>query len=147
MADQKISALTAATSVQSTDEVAIVRSGGNNRLTIANLFSNIPTPASFSGKVSVTGSDTMVGAGAVSTATNITYLSNPSSNGIFTIGSGVDGQVKMIIMIANSGGQTLTLDDADLAHDTITFSALGDTAMLIYTNSKWYMIGGTATVA
>jgi hypothetical protein len=55
--------------------------------------------------------------------------------------------VKIILMIANTAGHALTLDGATLAHDIVTFDALGDTATLIYTNTKWYMIGGSATIA
>jgi hypothetical protein len=147
MADQKISELTEVTSIAATDILNVVSSGANKRITAANLFSNVPTPASFSGKVSITGSDTLTGGGAVSVATNITYLSNPSGAGVLSIGAGVEGQVKIILMIANTAGHALTLDGATLAHDTVTFDALGDTATLIYTNTKWYMIGGSATIA
>lgn len=147
MADQKISELTAATSIASTDIIHLVSGGANKKITAANLFSDVPTPTSFSDKVSITGSETLVSGGAVSVATNITLLTNPSAASTLTIGEGVDGQVKIILMTANSGGHTLTLDDANLAHDTVSFSALGDTATLIYTNNKWYMIGGSATVA
>lgn len=147
MADQKISELTAATSIASTDIIHLVSGSANKKITAANLFSDVPTPISFSDKVSVTGSETLVAAGAVSVATNITLLSNPSSDGVLSIAAGVEGQIKIILMIANSGGHTLTLDGATLAHDTVSFDALGDTATLIYTNNKWYMIGGSATVA
>lgn len=147
MADQKLSELTAATSTASTDTTYLVSGGVSKQITIANLFASVPTPVSFGDKVSITDTDTMTGIGAVSLTTNITYLSNPASTGTLTIGAGTDGQIKIIIMISNTGSKTLTLDDSDLAHDTVTFSSVGDTATLIYTNSKWYCIGGTATVA
>lgn len=145
MADQKISELTAATSTENTDKLVLARSTANNQITVANFFSEVATPVSFSDKVSLTGDETVTGAGAVSVATNLTYLVNPSSGGTLTIAAGVEGQIKVIIMTSNTSAQTLTLDDSDLAQDTIVFDAAGDSATLIYTNSKWYMIGGTAT--
>jgi len=147
MADQKLSELTAATSTASTDKVYLVSGGASKQITVANLFATIPTPVSFSDKISITDTDTMSSAGEVSLTTNITYLSNPAANGTLTIGAGTEGQIKIIVMVSNTTARTLILDDSDLAHDTVTFSAVGDTATLIYTNSKWYLIGGTATVA
>lgn len=146
MADQKLSELTAATSIASTDTTYLVSGGASKKITVANLFAAIPTPVSFSDKIAITDTDTMSSAGTVSLTTNITYLSNPASNGTLTIGGGSDGQIKIIMMTSNSTSRTLILDDSDLAHDTVTFSNVGDTATLIYTNSKWYFIGGTATV-
>lgn len=147
MADQKLSELTAATSIASTDQLYLVSGGTSKSVTAANFFANVATPVSFSDKIAITDSDTMSSAGAVSLTTNITYLSNPASNGTLTIGAGSEGQIKIIMMISNTTSRTLLLDDSDLAHDTVTFSSVGDTATLIYTNSKWYFIGGTAAVA
>ena len=146
MADQKLSELTTATSIASTDTTYLVSGGASKQITMANLFASVPTPVSFDDKISITDTDTMTSAGAIDVTTNITYLSDPSTGGTLTIPVGTPGQIKIIIMISNTSSRTLTLDDSDLASDTIAFSNVGDTATLIYTNSKWYMIGGTATV-
>jgi len=116
-------------------------------VTAANLFADVATPVSFSDKVSIADADTVTGPGAVSVTTNVTRLTNPSTGGTLTIAAGTEGQLKIIVMDGNSSAVTLTLDDSDLGHDTITFNNKGDTATLIYTNSKWWLIGGTATVA
>jgi len=145
MADQKISELTAVTTTANTDNIVLAKSNANNKITVANFFSAIATPASFSSKVSITGAETLTQPGAVSVATNISYITNATSAGTLTIAAGVEGQIKVIICTSNTGSNTLTLDDSDLAQDTIVFDAAGKTATLIYTNTKWYMIGGTAT--
>ena len=44
MADQKISALVAATSAAGADLLNIVQGGSNKKLTVANLFANLDTP-------------------------------------------------------------------------------------------------------
>ena len=88
----------------------------------------------------------MTAAGEIITTTNITYISNPDADGNYTLGAGVDGQLKIVIMINNTGSRTCTLQGSTLAND-IAFSAVGHSATLLYTNSKWYFIGGTATVS
>jgi hypothetical protein len=82
----------------------------------------------------------------VSVAKTVTILSNPGASGTLTIGTGSTGQIKIIVMTANTGSRTLTLDDSDLGHDTVAFNNAGDTSTLIYIGSKWWQIGGTATV-
>jgi hypothetical protein len=48
-------------------------------------------------------------------------------------------------MISTSGGSFAI--SANIANSqTITFSAVGKTAQLLYTNSKWHMVGGTASI-
>ena len=50
-------------------------------------------------------------------------------------------------MTNNTGGHTLSLQDSQLGHNQIDFVNAGDTAQLIYTNDRWYCIGGTAAVS
>ena len=147
MADSKLTELTAATSVAAADTFYLVQGATSKSTSAAVLFSDITTPVKFSDKVSIGDIDTIVGPGVVSVATNVTRLTNAGSGGTLTIGAGTEGQLKIIVMDSNSSSVTLTLDDSDLGHDTITFNNAGDTATLIYTNSKWWMIGGTAAVA
>ena len=147
MADSKVSELTAATSVAAVDNLYLVKGGASNKITVANLFSSIPTPVSFSGKVSIAGTDTITAPGAISVATNTTLITNPSSAGNLNIIAGVTGQIKIIIMTSNSAGHIVSLIDSQLAHASIAFSSAGDTAQLIYLADKWYCIGGTATVS
>jgi hypothetical protein len=49
-------------------------------------------------------------------------------------------------MIANAGG-SYTLSSNIANNTTITFNNVGDTATLLYTYSKWHVIGGTASVS
>ena len=147
MADSKVSELTAATTVAAADQFYLVQSSTSKKLTAANLFANVATPVSFSDKINIAGTaQTLTGAGTISTASTITLL-NPGSSGTLDIGYGTEGQIKILIMIANSSAYTLTLEDSQLGHTSIRFDAVGETATLIYTNSKWYCIGGTATVS
>ena len=147
MADQKLSELTAATSAAAADTIYVVQGGTSKNITVANLFADVDTDVKFGDTISIDDSETLTGAGAVSVAKTVTILSNPGANGTLTIAAGSTGQIKILVMTSNTGTNTLTLDDTDLGHDTVTFNEAGDTATLIYIGSKWWVIGGTATVS
>ena len=51
-------------------------------------------------------------------------------------------------MTSNSGSHTVQLGGANVAN-TISFDAAGESATLLYDTglSKWYFIGGSATVS
>lgn len=146
MADAKLSELTAATSAAASDVFYAVQGSNSTQMSVATLFADVATPVSFSDKIAITDTNTMTGIGEIITTTNITFISNPDSAGNFTIGDGVDGQLKIVIMTSNTGGHTCTLQGSTLAQDLV-LDAAGKTATLLYTNSKWYFIGGTATVS
>ena len=57
----------------------------------------------------------------------------------------VDGQRMSIVMVSNGGNAAIL--NTNLAGTSITFNAVGETALLEFdrTSSLWYMIGGTAT--
>jgi len=143
---KKFSELTAATAAAGVDTFAIVQGTDSKKLTVASLFADISTPVKFNDKVKIGDENVMTALGTILSTTNITLLSNIDSAGNLSINDGDSGQVKFVIMTSNAGGHTITLQGANLQND-ISFSAAGDTATLLYTNSKWYFIGGTATVS
>lgn len=146
MADAKLSELAAVSTAVAADLLYLSHSGASKKITVANLFATVDTPVSFGDKIAITDTNTVTTPSAITIATNITYLNNFSANGACTLNDGTTGQLKIIIMIGNSGSRTVTLDGANISN-AITFNSVGDSATLIYTNSKWYFIGGSATVA
>tara|TARA_B100001287_G_scaffold272528_1_gene274355 strand:- start:870 stop:1316 length:447 start_codon:yes stop_codon:yes gene_type:complete len=146
MADSKLTELTAATSVAAADQLYLVQSSTSKRVTAANVFGAIATPTVFGDKVSIGDHQTVTSAGVLSNDVNVHIITNPASGGTLTMTAGVEGQLKIIIMSSNTSAVTLTLDDSDLGHDTITFNNAGDTTTLIYAGSKWWSIGGSATI-
>ena len=52
----------------------------------------------------------------------------------------------MIVLVTDGGG-TLTIAASSTVADTIAFADAEDTAQLLFTNSKWHFMGGTATVS
>ena len=148
MADSKLSELTAATAAAATDTTYLVQSSTSKQITIANLFGNVATPVQFTDSIQIGDHNTITAAGAISTAYNVTYINNPSGGGTCSIGAGLDGQVIIIIMSSNSGGHTIQVSGANVAN-TISFDAAGESATMLYDTglSKWFFIGGSATVS
>ena len=142
MADAKLSELTAATAAAGTDVFYAVQGSNSTKMSVATLFADVATPVSFSDKIAITDSNTMTSAGEIILTTNITFITNPDASGNYTLGTGVDGQIKIIIMTSNSGGHTCTIKAAQ----DIVLNTAKQTATLLYTNSAWYMIGGTGSV-
>lgn len=93
----------------------------------------------------LTGTQTLTGAGAVDTTNPITYLVTTGANAL-TLANGTEGQIKYIVMITDGGNGTLTPTNF-YNGSTITFDDVGDSAHLIFTNSRWVWMGGTATRA
>ena len=147
MADSKLSELTAATAAASTDTTYLVQSSVSKQITVANLFGNVSTPVQFTNSIQVGDHNTITAAGAISTDYNVTYINDPSGGGTCSIGAGLDGQIIIIIMSSNSGGHTIQVSGANVAQ-TISLDAVGESATMLYDTglSKWFFIGGSATV-
>tara|TARA_B100001564_G_scaffold269886_1_gene231488 strand:+ start:571 stop:1017 length:447 start_codon:yes stop_codon:yes gene_type:complete len=147
MADSKLSELTAATTAAATDTTYLVQSSVSKQITVANLFGNVSTPVQFTNSIQIGDHNTITAAGAISTDYNVTYINDPSGGGTCSIGAGLDGQIIIIIMSSNSGGHTIQVSGANVAQ-TISLDAVGESATMLYDTglSKWFFIGGSATV-
>lgn len=110
---------------------------------IAEIFASLLDPA----KVLVFGgtAQSLSGAGAVNITASITHITSTGTDAL-TLTDGAEGQRKYIVMISDSGDATLTPDSLGNG-TTITFDDVGDTADLLFTNSAWHFMGGTATLA
>ena len=148
MADSKVSDMTAATSAAGADQLYFVQSSTSKSITAAALFGGIATPTVFNDRVVIGDHDTITAAGVISVDTNVTFINDPSGAGACTIGAGTDGQIKIIIMSSNTGGHNITLGGSNVASG-ITWNASGNSATLLYDAglTKWYFIGGSATVS
>ena len=145
MADKKISALTATTTTAATDLAHVVTNMGvtptNKRITVANLFKTIPTFIGFGDTVTTMAADAL----AVPVTASVCHKTSGADAEALTIVAGTSGQVLIVVMIVDGGG-TATLSGAQI-NGSVAFSEVGHTATLLYTNSKWNMIGGNATWA
>jgi len=79
------------------------------------------------------------GAGAVNLTDMLTSLTTTGASQALTLANGVVGQIKIISHVVDGGSAVLT-PTTPLGFATITFTAVGDTAMLIYTASGWDIV-------
>ena len=66
-----------------------------------------------------------------------------------TLPAGVNGQVKVLAMLADGGDMVITVTNAGWKTSgtgTITFDTIGDACTLKYINSKWFCIGNNGCV-
>ena len=103
-------------------------------------YFRIPTTLQYNGTP-----QTLSGAGAVNLTTTVTHVATTGANAL-TLADGTNGQVKYIVMTVDNGDGTLTPTNL-LNGTTITFDDVGDSAHLLFTNSQWVFMGGTATLA
>jgi len=147
MADSKVSALTAATTIGGSDQLYLIQSSTSKSVTADVLYESIINPT-LSGNITIGDSrQTLGSAGVISNTLPVTILNLPGTDGVCSINNGkTDGQIKTILVGANAGG-TFTLNRANVAGNAnVQFFASGQTATLMYQGDKWFVIGGTANV-
>jgi hypothetical protein len=139
--------------------VPVVQEGGlnTNKATVLGSTLAVTGLATFSGGTSSTGTSTvgtivgstqaLSGAGAVNVTTLTTKLTTTGANAL-TLADGVDGQVKIIVMVVDGGDGTLT-PTTKTGFTTITFNDIGDGVTLVFTTTTgWICVGNNgATLA
>lgn len=146
MADSKVSELTSATSVGGSDVFYLVQSNTSKKVTADVLFDNIAN-STLKGTVSLDSTVQLLAAGGIVNITNtITHLAADASDANLTIPIGGVNQLKVITLIAVSGGGSYKLTGNIAGSANVIFNEVGDTATMLFTYNKWYVIGGTADV-
>ena len=89
----------------------------------------------------LTGStQSLSGAGAVNLTTTITKITSTGANAL-TLADGVDGQIKILVMIVDAGDATLT-PTTKTGYSTIVFNDAGDGCVLVFTTTLgWIVVG------
>jgi len=113
----------------------------NKKITIANLFNKIPTWLGFADTVATSAEDSL----AIPITASIVHKTTGSDAEALTVAAGTQGQLLMIVL-TTAGGGTGTIAASSTVADTIAFADAEDTAQLLFTNSKWHFMGGTATI-
>ena len=80
------------------------------------------------------------GAGAVNLTDMFTSLTTTGASQALTLADGTAGQIKIIVHTVDGGSAVLT-PTTKIGFTTVTFTAVGDAAMLIYTATGWAVVG------
>lgn len=102
----------------------------NGNLAISGGFLRLSATAQ-----SLSGSGSLV----VNTSAAITHVTTTGS-ATLSFADGVAGQEKTIVMITD-GGDAVLSPSSTSGFTTVTFNDVGDTVRLLFTNSKWHIIG------
>jgi len=86
------------------------------------------------------------GAGAVNVTDMLTSLTTTGATQALTLANGTLGQIKIISHVVDGGSAVLT-PTTKIGFSTITFTAVGDSAMLIYTAAGWDIVALNGAVA
>ena len=86
------------------------------------------------------------GAGAVNVTDMLTSLTTTGAAQALTLANGTLGQIKIISHVVDGGSAVLT-PTTKIGFSTITFTAVGDSAMLIYTAAGWDIVALNGAVA
>jgi hypothetical protein len=98
---------------------------------------------SFQNPVYMASSEDVADAAAMDLTKAVSYFTTGGAE-TATLAAGVEGQVKYLAMVGDSGDMVVTVTNAGWKASgtgTITFDDIGDSATLLYTNSKWYAVG------
>jgi len=148
MADKKITALTdLGDALAAADLFHVVDDPSgtpiNKKVTAADVFNNIPSFISFKDTA-----QTITGDGSTSTAITLTesttLVDATSAAAPCTLAAAsTDGQVKMILNSSTSGTNAVTITPTNFKQGTtVTLDAPGDSVVMMYKSSFWYIIGG-----
>ena len=87
------------------------------------------------------------GAGAVDITNAFTSLTTTGAAQALTLANGSVGEIKVIVHTVD-GGSAVLIPTTKIGFSTVTFTDVGDSAMLIYTSAGWAIIGSKgATIA
>lgn len=141
MADKKITALDdLGTALADVDLFHIVDDPSNTpinkKVTAKNVFNNIPSFIGL-GQASEALTNASTAIDVTSAVSEVTQTAGATA---LSLADGSDGQLKTVLAVG-TGANTITITPTNLrGFTTITLNAEGETATLLFKNSKWNVI-------
>jgi hypothetical protein len=112
---------------------------GFQSITVNSTTGAVTVNSSFGTDV-VLSTQSLSGAGAVDITNAFTSLTTTGAAQALTLADGSVGEMKVIVHTVDGGSAVLT-PTTKIGFTTITFTAVGDSATLIYTSAGWAVIG------
>lgn len=117
-----------------------VRSQNGFQSVTKNSTTGAVTVNSSFGKDVVFSAQSLSGAGAVNVTDTFTSLTTTGAAQALTLANGTVGELKVITHTVDGGSAVLTPTTA-IGFSTITFTAVGDSVIMIYTSAGWAIVG------
>lgn len=118
---------------------------GFQSITVNSTTGAVTTNASFGTDV-VLSTQSLSGAGAVDITNAYTNLTTTGAAQALTLADGTLGEVKIITHAVDGGSAVLT-PTTKIGFTTITFTGVGESAMLVYTSAGWAIVALNGAVA
>lgn len=118
---------------------------GFQSITVNSTTGAVTVNSSF-GSAAVLGTQSLSGAGAVDITNSFTALTTTGSAQALTLADGTAGEIKIITHVVDGGSAVLT-PTTKIGFSTITFTNVGESAMLVYTAAGWAIVALNGAVA
>ena len=118
---------------------------GFQSITVDSTTGAVTVDSAF-GNAVVLNTQSLSGAGAVNITSAFTALTTTGSAQALTLANGSAGEVKIITHVVDGGSAVLT-PTTKIGFSTITFTNVGESAMLVYTAAGWAIVALNGAVA
>jgi hypothetical protein len=123
-----------------------VRSENGFQSVTKNATTGTVTVTSSFGNDVVLATQSLSGAGAVDITNAFTALTTTGAAQALTLANGSVGELKIITHVVDGGSAVLT-PTTKIGFSTITFTGVGESAMLVYTTAGWAIVALNGAVA
>ena len=123
-----------------------VRSQNGFQTVSVNSTTGAVTVTSSIGNDVILGTQSLSGAGAVDITNAFTSLTTTGAAQALTLADGTVGEIKIITHTVDGGSAVLT-PTTKIGFTTITFTGVGESAMLVYTSAGWAVVALNGAVA
>jgi hypothetical protein len=146
MANKKITQLTdIGSSVATEDILHIIDNPSvspiNKKITVGNLFANVPGLLNLSQTP-----ETIISSTAIDISKVVTLISTGSAAIALTLADGSNGQLKFLTMTVDGGGDAVITPTNLLGGSVLTFADVGDSVILLFTGSNWVIMSNNGVI-